>query len=81
MNKPPYGVLTAIDLNKGDLLWQVPVGDLPVLHNHPFLKDLHLPPLGGVGNEGMVVTAGGVIFVRVGNTKLYAVDKNNGKLV
>lgn len=81
LNKPPYGVLTAIDLNKGELLWQVPVGDLPAIHDHPLLKDLHLPPMGGVGNEGMVVTAGGVILVGVGNTKLYAVDKDNGQVL
>ena len=34
--KPPYGVLSAIDLNKGDLMWQVPHGDTPdVVRNHP----------------------------------------------
>jgi quinoprotein glucose dehydrogenase len=42
--KPPYGVVTAIDLNKGEIAWQVAHGDGP--RNHPLLKDLKLPPLG-----------------------------------
>jgi quinoprotein glucose dehydrogenase len=44
LTKPPYGTITAIDLNKGDIAWQVPHGDGP--RNHPLLKDLNLPPLG-----------------------------------
>jgi quinoprotein glucose dehydrogenase len=42
--KPPYSTLTAIDLDRGTLAWQVPVGDGP--RNHPRLRDLDLPPLG-----------------------------------
>src|SRR5258708_2602690 len=42
--KPPYGRITAIDLNKGDTAWMVANGDGP--RNHPLLKDLNLPPLG-----------------------------------
>ena len=42
--KPPYGRITAIDLNTGDQVWQVAHGDGP--RNHPLLKDLDLPPLG-----------------------------------
>ena len=45
ITKPPYGTITAIDLNKGAIAWQVPNGDAP-LRNHPLLKDLKLPPLG-----------------------------------
>jgi quinoprotein glucose dehydrogenase len=44
LTKPPYGTITAIDLNKGDIAWQVPHGDGP--RDHPLLKDLNLPPLG-----------------------------------
>jgi quinoprotein glucose dehydrogenase len=43
--KPPYGRLTAYDLNQGTLLWQVPLGDGP--RNHPLLAALKLGPLGG----------------------------------
>jgi quinoprotein glucose dehydrogenase len=46
--KPPYGRITAIDLNKGDFVWQVPHGDGPV--DHPALKDLELEPLGSASN-------------------------------
>jgi quinoprotein glucose dehydrogenase len=42
--KPPYGVVTAIDLNRGEIAWQVPHGDGP--RNHPELQALKLPPLG-----------------------------------
>ena len=40
--KPPYGRLTAIDLNTGDHIWMAPVGQGPT--DHPLLKDLDLPP-------------------------------------
>jgi quinoprotein glucose dehydrogenase len=55
--KPPYGVLSAIDLDRGDLLWQVPHGDTPdVIRNHPALKAMHIPKTGQSGSVGMVVT-------------------------
>ena len=40
--KPPYARITAYDLNKGDIAWQVPLGDGP--RNHPLLKDLERRP-------------------------------------
>ena len=40
INRPPYGTLTAIDLNTGDTKWTVPLGDSPAIRNHPLLKDL-----------------------------------------
>ncbi len=42
--KPPYGRITAIDLNSGQHLWMSPVGNGPRVH--PRLRDLDLPPLG-----------------------------------
>ena len=42
--KPPYGRVTAYDLNAGDIAWQVPFGDGP--RNHPLIKPLGLGPLG-----------------------------------
>ena len=44
LTKPPYGRMTAIDLNTGDHIWMVPIGEGP--RNHPLLRDLDLPPLG-----------------------------------
>ena len=43
--KPPYKRVTAIDLNTGEHAWMSPHGDGP--RNHPALKELHLPALGG----------------------------------
>ncbi len=56
--KPPYGRITAIDLNKGDLLWQVPHGDTPDnVRNHPDLKGLNIPRTGRTsGRIGTLVT-------------------------
>jgi len=55
--KPPYGVLAAIDLNKGDLMWQVPHGDTPdVVRNHPLLKGMNIPKTGQNGAVGLVIT-------------------------
>ncbi len=52
--KPPYGRITAIDMNKGEKLWAVANGDGP--RNHPLLKDLHLPPLGSMGRPVPLLT-------------------------
>ena len=52
--KPPYGRITAIDLNSGDHLWMVPNGDGP--RDHPLLKDLNLPPLGQPGRAAPLLT-------------------------
>ena len=42
--KPPYGSITAIDLNSGEHIWRTTVGEGPV--NHPALKGLDLPDMG-----------------------------------
>ena len=78
INKPPYGTLTAIDLNTGEHRWQVPVGDSPNIRNHPLLKNLNLPPLGVSGSPGPIVTAGGLVFLSGGGSVLYAIDAQNG---
>ena len=55
--KPPYGVLAAIQLDRGDLLWQVPHGDTPDgVRNHPALKGLTIPKTGQNGAVGLLVT-------------------------
>jgi quinoprotein glucose dehydrogenase len=55
--KPPYGVLSAINLDRGELVWQVPHGDTPdVVRNHPALKGLNIPKTGQQGSVGQVVT-------------------------
>jgi quinoprotein glucose dehydrogenase len=63
--RPPYGVLSAIDMNKGDLLWSVPHGDTPDnVRNHPvvgpiladYLNKRGLPKAGQNGSVGNIVT-------------------------
>jgi len=55
--KPPYGRITAIDLNKGDIVWQVAHGETPDnVRNHADLKGLNIPRTGQTGVVGNVVT-------------------------
>src|SRR6185369_7256533 len=55
--KPPYGLLTAINLDKGEIAWQVPHGDTPdVVRNHAALKGMNIPKTGQNGAVGLVVT-------------------------
>jgi quinoprotein glucose dehydrogenase len=56
--KPPYGRITAIDLNKGELVWQVAHGDTPDnVRNHAALKGLTIPRTGRTnGRIGTLVT-------------------------
>jgi len=60
--KPPYGRITAIDLTKGDISWQVAHGETPDnIKNHPLLKGLTIPRTGQAGNVGPLVTKSLVI--------------------
>jgi quinoprotein glucose dehydrogenase len=78
--KPPYGHLTAIDLNRGEIAWRVPLGDTPSLRTHPALKDVVLPTtLGASGAPGAIVTAGGIVFVGGGDVALNAIDAMTGE--
>jgi quinoprotein glucose dehydrogenase len=78
--KPPYGHLTAIDLNRGEIAWRVTLGDTPSLRAHPALKDVALPAkLGAAGAPGAIVTAGGIVFVGGGDEALNAVDATTGE--
>ena len=89
--KPPYGSVTAIDLNKGDLLWRVANGEGP--RDHPALKGLNLPPLGTIGRPSPLVTRtllflgegmgrGAVRIPPDGGGKTFrAYDKQSGKVV
>src|SRR5215472_2911374 len=55
--KPPYGVLSAIDLDKGELKFQVPHGDTPDnVRNNPALQGLTIPKTGQNGSVGLMVT-------------------------
>ncbi len=78
--KPPYAYLDAIDLNRGRMLWQVPFGDNEELRKHRALAHVKLPDkLGAVGAAGVIVTAGGLVFVGGGDAAFHAVDARSGK--
>ncbi len=74
---PPWGTLTAIDLNTGDHAWQVPLGE------YPELVELGLPKTGSENYGGPIVTAGGLVFIAATNIdrKIRAFDKATGALV
>ena len=86
--KPPYGQLNAINLDTGDILWQVPHGETPdAVKNHPALKGLNIPRTGRPGNVGTLVTktllvAGepgfGVTATGQRGSMLRAYDKKSG---
>ena len=90
ITKPPYGRITALDLNRGTELWMVPNGDGP--RHHPLLKDLNLPPLGTPGRAAPLVTKT-LLFIGEGSDaipgvpiggggkKFRAYDKATGKVV
>ena len=54
ITKPPYGRITALDLNRGELAWMTANGDGP--RYHPLLRDLDLPPLGIPNRPAPLVT-------------------------
>jgi quinoprotein glucose dehydrogenase len=55
--KPPYGRITAFDLNKGDIVWQIAHGETPDnIRNNPALKGLNIPRTGRIGRIGTLVT-------------------------
>lgn len=61
--KPPYGTISAIDLNKGEIAWQVAHGETPdAVKNHPALRGLTVPRTGRAnGRIGVLVTKSLVI--------------------
>ncbi len=89
--KPPYGQISAIDLNKGEIIWQVAHGETPDnIRNHPALKGLNIPRTGRPGNFGVLVTKTLVISGEFGTfttpsgqkgAMLRAYDKATGKEV
>jgi quinoprotein glucose dehydrogenase len=62
--KPPYGRITAIDLNRGEHRWMVPNGDGP--REHPAIKHLNLGPLGNPGRPAPVLTKS-LLFIGEGS--------------
>ena len=75
--KPPWGRITAIDLNTGDHLWMVPNGDTPdCVKNHPALEGLELAPTGKAERGGLLVTKT-LVFAGEGSG-LFAAPRDTG---
>ncbi len=74
---PPWGTLSAIDLNTGDYAWQVPLGE------YPKLAAQGMKNTGTENYGGPIVTAGGLVFIGATNydRKFRAFDKKTGALV
>lgn len=78
--KGPYGMVTAINMNTGKKVWQVPFGDDAEMRANPALKGLKLPEkLGAVGTMGAVATKTGLVFVGGGDAAFHALDGKDGK--
>jgi quinoprotein glucose dehydrogenase len=79
--KPPYSTITAFDMNRGEILWQVANGDGSArVENNPALEGIDLPPLGGGGRHPVLVTSTLLIHAQLTSDgpKLVARDKSNG---
>jgi quinoprotein glucose dehydrogenase len=74
---PPWGTLSAVNLDTGDYLWKIPLGEYPELVAKG-MKDT-----GTENHGGAVVTAGGLLFIGATHydNKFRAFDKTTGKLV
>ncbi|NNE38046.1 MAG: PQQ-binding-like beta-propeller repeat protein, partial [Gammaproteobacteria bacterium] len=79
--KPPYGEISAIDLNQGEILWQVPNADTPEeIKNHPALAGMDIGRTGRAMRVGLLATKS-LLFAGEGvggRPVLYAYDKANG---
>ena len=90
--KPPWGRITAIDLNTGDHRWMVANGDTPdCVKNHPALSGIEIPRTGKPERSGILVTRtllfageGAGVFATptwAGGPMFYAYDKQTGDIV
>jgi quinoprotein glucose dehydrogenase len=89
--KPPYGRISAINLDRGEIVWQTPHGETPDnIKNNPALKGIDIPRTGRPGIIGTLVTKSLVVAGEAGffttpsgarGAMLRAYDKNNGKEV
>ena len=75
--RPPWGTLSAVDLNTGDYAWQLPLGE------YPALAERGIRDTGTENYGGPVVTAGGLLFIGATNydRKFRAFDKTSGALL
>jgi quinoprotein glucose dehydrogenase len=74
---PPWGKLSAVDLQTGEIRWEGPLGQIPKLASVPKSSEF-----GSINLGGSIVTAGGLVFIAAGmDDKLRAFDIENGKVI
>lgn len=74
--KPPWGTLSAINLNTGEFEWQVPLGEIPAL------TAKGIPPTGVENYGGPLVTASGLVFIGASrDEKFRAFDQRTGRIL
>jgi quinoprotein glucose dehydrogenase len=74
--KPPWGLLSAVDLSKGEIRWQVRLGE------HPELTARGIPPTGTLNMGGSIVTAGGLVFIGATKDERFrAFDSATGRML
>lgn len=76
ISTPPWGTLTAIDMNTGKRRWQIPLGE------YPELTAKGIPITGTDNYGGVAVTAGGVLFIAATKDQQFrAIDRQTGKIL
>jgi quinoprotein glucose dehydrogenase len=83
--KPPYSKITAIDMNTGEHLWWIPIGETPArIQNHAALKGVELPNTGTGRQAPIIVTPTMLMYsgeTSDGTTHVFAVDKKTGRQI
>ncbi len=81
--KPPYSRITAIDLNTGEILWYIPVGETPDrIKNNPAIAGIDIGNTGTGAMAPMMVTPSMLVYageVSDGTPHLFAIDKMTGR--
>jgi quinoprotein glucose dehydrogenase len=73
---PPYGELVAVDVNRGEIAWKVPIGFIASL------KAKGIPDTGALNLGGGIATAGGLIFIGATNdARFRAFESKTGKML
>lgn len=76
ISEPPWGTLTAVDVNTGKRKWQVPLGE------YKELTAKGVPPTGTDNYGGPLVTASGLLFIAASRDEQFrAIDKETGKIL
>jgi quinoprotein glucose dehydrogenase len=82
--KPPYGRITAYNMNTGDIAWQIANGDTPPdIKNHPKLAGLQIPRTGSISHAGILATKT-LLFAGEGDggqPMFRALDKTSGQIL